>query len=404
MKGLRTMIASALIVGLMLSSVGTALAEEPTKTTAVFGEVVAKDQTGSNTGFVELKTKQGNIKVKLAVDTQYRSGNFADVSTGKKVALVANKADGTLTATKMLIVPSRPTYKHLAGIVTSASETTATVRIDGKEDGSNATFTIAIQPTAVAPAMKIKPGQHITAVISQDLRATKVKAIQVALANTNTDTKAEAVPGAAGPITSTGNKPRVKVVRSVTCVELSPELVKEVCVATPQLSREIFVDMPSEQIKAVWKNTPPELAKEIWLNMPPGLAKKIWLNSPPQVKKTWISLPPELAAEEVWLDINSEQLKQIWLNMPPQLAKEIWLNLSPELAKEVWIHTSPEQIKQIWMHLPTKDIKKIWIDMPAPKTTDAATSTTNVKPISVKPVPVKSVKKLENLKVKESKK
>ena len=395
MKGLRTMIASAVVIGLMLSSVGTALAEEPTETTAIFGKVIAKDQASSTEGLVEVKTKHGNVQIKLDAATQYKRGSLTDVSTGKKVALVASKANGTYIAKKVLVVPSEPTYLHLVGVVTSASETTATVSVSDKQGAGKATFTIATQPISAAPTpTPVEPGQYVTAVVSKDLRAMKYMTVRV----TSAAGKAEVPPTEVPPSKYTEVPQPTKVAPSkvapvkvvppteaetremstayakVTCVQMSPELVKEVCVATPsEVSRGTLMDMPSEKVKEVWINVPPELAKEVWLDTPPELAKKIWLRlSPEFVKNIWIDCPPELATEETWLDINSSQLKQIWIDMPPQLAKEIYLDLPPELAKEVWIHIPPEQIKQIWIHLPSKEVKQVWMEMPTP--TEAAGS------------------------------
>ena len=52
----------------------------------------------------------------------------------------------------------------------------------------------------------------------------------------------------------------------VTFVDVSTELVKDICIGMPpQLRREVFIDKP-------------ELAKEVWMNMPSELAKEIWMN------------------------------------------------------------------------------------------------------------------------------
>lgn len=426
MKGLRTMIASALVAGLMLSSVGNALAQGPTESTAnIFGEVIAKDQASSSGGFVELKTKQGNvIKVKMAADTQYRSGGFADMATGKKVALVASETGGTFIAKKVVVVPSEPTYKHFVGVVTSASETTATVSVGGEQDEGDATFTIAVHPTEAVPSPTpaVEKGQYVTAVVSKDPRAMKVMAVRV----TSAMSTAEVQPSEASP-TATEVKPtQVKPIKEakptgpvkakysevkptvgpvevsptestastdakVVCVEMSPELVREVYVATPsELTREAFIDMPPDRVMEVWKNVPPELAKEIWMCLPPELAKEIWMNLPPEIERIWIDLPSELATREIWLTTNAERLKQIWMEMPPEMAKEILRDMSPELVKEVWIHIPPEQIKQIWIHLPTKDVKQIWMELSTPtdvtEATESAESTHDAGTIRVKSI------------------
>ena len=436
MKGLQTMIASAVVIGLMLSSVGTALAEEPTSTANIFGEIVAKDQASSTEGFVEVKTKQGNIQIKLDASTQYKSGSLTDVSTGKKVALVASKANGTYIAKKVLVVPSEPTYLHLVGVVTSASETTATVSISDKQDASKAAFTIATQPSSAAPTpTPIEPGQYVTAVVSKDLRAMKHMTVRVTSASGKAGVPptevpqptevapVEAAPTRVGPATGKAEVPPTEVppnkytelpsskteapqptkvapvkvapvevvaptavapsaeaptgasttatstraIARVTCIEMSPELVKQVWIVTPsEVSRRTFMNMPSDRVMEVWKNVPPELAKEIWISLPPELASERWMNLPPETKNIWIDLPPELETKEMWLDINSKELKQIWLNMPPQMAKEILRDMSPDLVKDVWIHIPPEQIKQIWMHLPAQEVKQIWMEMPTP--------------------------------------
>ena len=449
MEGLRAMIASAVVIGLMLSSVGTALAEEPTETTAnVFGKVIAKDQASSTEGFVELSTKQGNVKVKVATNTQHKNGAFGDIVVGSRVALVADRADGVLVARKVLVVPSEPTYLHLVGVVTSASETTATVSISDKQGAGKATFTIAPQPTSAAPTpVPAVPGQYVTAVVSKDLRAMKFMIVRVAPITGQAEVpprevpqptevtpakvepteatpikvgptkvapatgKAEVPPTEATPsVTSAKAETSTRAIAKVTCIEMSPELVKQVCIATPsEVSRGTFMDMPPDRVMEVWKNVPPELAKEIWMSLPPVLARERWMNLPPETKKIWIDLPPELAAEEIWLDINSEQLKQIWLNMPPQLAKEILRDMSPDLVKDVWIHIPPEQIKQIWMHLPAQDVKQIWMEMPTPteateSSAGGGASAGKVESISVQPMQAKPVRAVEKLKGKEAEK
>jgi hypothetical protein len=361
MKILQTVILSALAVGLMLSSTGSALAVEPPETnTNIFGEVVAIGQllkkVDSNEGFIDLKTSEGNIRVRVTADTQYRNGSFVDIAAGRRLALVANEVDGTLTATQLLIVPSEPSYKHLVGTITSVSGT----RVNAS-DRQNNSFAFEVQPTIAID--KIEPGQSVTAVVHKDPRLMKLMAIRVVSkggkskesgenTNTGTETTSTATTVTAG---------------KVSFVEASPELIKEVYMEMPpQLSREVFIDKP-ELAEEVWLNMPPELAKEIWMDLPPELAKEIWLELPQKIKEIWIDLPMELATEEIWLDINSEELKQIWMEMPPQLAKEIWMNLPPQLAKEVWMDILPEQVKQIWIHLPAKNVKQVWIDMPTPE-------------------------------------
>lgn len=376
MKGLRTMIVSALVIALMLSSVGSALAAGPPKnTTNIFGKVIAVERVSSTDGFIDLEAKSDEIvKIKADKNTQYKNGSFIDITVGKRLAVVTDEIKGTLIAKQILIEPTEPTYKHLVGVVTSVSGTTVNV---GDKQGN--TFAFDAKPMLVAPAIKIdkiEPGQRVTAVVHKDLRLMKRMSVRIAPAGTE---EAEASTETTG---------------RVTFVEVSPELVKEICIeAPPQLRREVFIDLPPEQVKEIWMNMPPELAREIWLNLPPELAKEIWLSLPEKVKEIWIDLPPQLATEEVWLDINSEQLKQIWLEMPPQLAKEIWMNLPPQLAKEVWLDIAPEQLKQIWMNLPAKNVKEIWIDMPVPEATEAPPGVESV--IQVKPVPPKDTNERE---------
>ena len=66
--------------------------------------------TNSSEGIIKVETKQRPIKINLTADTQYKSGSFIDVSTGKKVAVVASETDGTLIATKVMVIPSEPSY------------------------------------------------------------------------------------------------------------------------------------------------------------------------------------------------------------------------------------------------------------------------------------------------------
>ena len=367
MKGLRTMIVLALAVGLMLTSVGSPLAQESTNTTAnVFGEVIAKDQRNSNEAFIEFETKQGNVMVQLAANTQYKNANLEDVVAGKKVALIAEEVNSALVAKNVLVVPTEPRYKHLVGVVTSVFETTVNV---GDEQGD--IFAFNAQPIAATESIKAKPGQRVTAVIPKDLKAMKVIAVRITPAEAKTS----------HPASSTASQTSSETTGRVTCVSISPELVKTVCVEMPpQLSREVFIELPPEKLKEIWVNIPPELAKEIWLNLPPELAKEIWLSLPPEIKEIWIDLPPELAIEEIWLDINSQQLKQIWLNIPPELAKKIWL------------------------HLPTKDVKQIWIDLPTSEARAEATiSTAKVESVTATPVLPEHVTELEELKEEASK-
>lgn len=434
MKKLQTIIASALVAGLMLSSIGTAFAEGPTETTAnIFGEITAKDMANSSEGLVEIKTKQGPIKVKLTADTQYKSGSFIDISTGKKVAVVANETNGTLIATKVLVIPSEPTYKHLVGVITSTSETTATVSISNNEISSNPPLRFTIQSTGAATSTTpvMIPGQHVTAVVPKDLRAMKIMAVRVSNVTSEPAIPPDEVPPTA---VSSGGKAEVpptkvqtatkvapsqvaptevtsattsayavsgtKAIAKVVCVKMSPDLVKEVCVTTSsELSRDVFIDMSPDQVKKVWMDTSPELAKEIWMSLPVELTRERWLRlSPEYIKELWMSPPPELATEEIWLDTNSQQLKQIWMEMPPQLAKKICLDLPPEQAKEVWMHIPPEQIKQIWMDLPTENVKQVWMEMP----TETETTSTRVGKVkSISAVKVKKIEEIEEVEILE---
>jgi len=183
MKGLRTVIASALAIGLMLSSVGGVFAEEPTKTN-IFGKVIAKDQASLSEGFVEIKTKQGEIiRMKVTADTQYNSGSFQDIATEKRVALVADEADGVLVAEKLLLVPEEPINKHLVGVVKSVSGNTASV---SNEEGGEI-FAFNIEPIVAVSNVNVEPGQLVTAVVAKDLRATKVMAVCVASTATTTN-------------------------------------------------------------------------------------------------------------------------------------------------------------------------------------------------------------------------
>ncbi len=348
-RALRIMMGSMLVVGLIVSSVGSAFAQEPpTNTANVFGVVIAKDQVNSNEASLELKTNRGNVKVRIVADAQYKNGSFQDMVVGKKVALVADAVNGIFTAKNVLIVPDEPTYKHLVGIITSVSGTTINV-VDKEGD----TFAFNAQPVIAAPATEVKPGQHVTVVVPKDLTTMKFMAVRI------------------GSAAGEEARASTEITSRVICMNVSPELVKKVCVEMPpELSQRAFINMPPERIKQIWLNLPPELAKEIWLNLPPELVKKIWLSLPPElVKKIWVDIPPELATKEIWLDI--ERLKQVWLTMPPQLSKQIYLNLPPELAEEVYLNLPPELAKQIWMNLPPELAKEIWIDMPAPKAIEA---------------------------------
>jgi len=331
-KGLRMMVVSVIVVGLLLGSVGSALAQESPKTLNVFGKVIAKDQANSSEGFIELKTKQGNIEVKVTADTQYKNGSFSDIVVGKKVALVAEEVNGILVARKVLIVPSEPTYKHLVGVVTSVSGTTVNVA-----DEQGDTFAFNAKPITAVRAIKVEPGQRVIAVVPKDLRAMKVMAVRISSAKTNAKAKAGEETESKEAKAGSRAESRIEATERVICVNASPELVKNVCMEMPpQLRREVFIDLPPDKIKEIWMNLLPELAKEIWMNLPPELVKEIWLNLPPEIKKIWIDLPPQLAIREVFIDLPPEQLKQIWVNMPPKLAKEIWVNLPPQLAKKVW--------------------------------------------------------------------
>jgi hypothetical protein len=83
--------------------------------------------------------------VKVTADTQYKNGSFSDMAAGNKVALVADKVNGVFIAKKVLIVSSKPIYKHLVGVVTSVSGTTVNVA-----DKQGDTFAFNAQPiTAV---------------------------------------------------------------------------------------------------------------------------------------------------------------------------------------------------------------------------------------------------------------
>ena len=276
-KGLRMMIASVIVIGLLLGSMGSALAQESPKALNIFGKVIAKDQANSSEGFVELKTEQGNIKVKVTEDTQYKNGSFSDIVVGNKVALVAEKVNGILIAKEILIVPSEPTYKHLVGVVTSVSGTTVNVA-----DKQGDTFAFNAQPITAVRAIKVEPGQRVIAVVSKDLRAMKLMAVRISSAKTNAKAKA-----------GSGAESRTEATERVICVNASPELVKKVCIEMPpQLRRGVFIDLPPEKVKEIWMNLPPELAKEIWLNLPP------------EIKKIWIDLPPQLAVREVFIRLS----------------------------------------------------------------------------------------------------
>ena len=151
MKKLQSIIALALVAGLMLNSIGTAFAESPTETTVnIFGEVKIKDVGSSSEGIIEVETKQGPIKINLTADTQYKSSSFIDVSTGKKVAAVASETDGTLIATKVMVIPSEPSYTHFVSVITSTSGTTATLSISNNENRNNPPLRFTIEPTCTA--------------------------------------------------------------------------------------------------------------------------------------------------------------------------------------------------------------------------------------------------------------
>ena len=135
----------------MLSNMGTTFAESPTENTAnIFGEVKIKDVASSSEGIIEIETKQGPIKINLTADTQYKSGSFIDVSIGKKIAVVASEADGTLVATKVMIIASEPSYKQLVGVITSTSRTTSTVSTKNNENSNNSPLRFTIEPTGTA--------------------------------------------------------------------------------------------------------------------------------------------------------------------------------------------------------------------------------------------------------------
>ena len=53
--------------------------------------------------------------------------------------------------------------------------------------------------------------------------------------------------------------------------------------------------------------------------------------------EVYVDLPSELYTKEIWLDINSEQFKQVWLDLPPERVKQIWLHLSNMDVKRIWI-------------------------------------------------------------------
>jgi hypothetical protein len=319
MGKLRTIILSALVAGLMLGNTGSVLAAEPPETNVnIFGEVVAIEQVikgvDSNEAFIDLKTNEGNIRVKVTANTQYKNGSFTDIAVGKRLALVASEADGVLTAEQLLIIPSEPRYEHLVGTITSVSGTM--VNASSKQDDS---FTFEVQPDISLD--KIEPGQLVTAVVSNDPGLTELMAVRVVSKDEKPEeAETEATSSAAATITEKTGP-----------VEATP----------PAPVKEIWLDLPSEQIKEVWVDPAPEQLKEIWMELPPEQLKEIWMELPPeQLKQIWMNLPPELA-------------KQIWMNLPPELAKQIWMNLPPELAKQIWMNLPPELAKQIWMNLPS---------------------------------------------------
>ena len=300
MGKLKTIIFSALVATLMLSNTGSVLAAEPSETSAnIFGEVVAIEQVikqaDSSEAFIDLKTDEGLIRFRVTAATQYRNGSFADLAAGKRLALVAREADGTLVAEQLLIIPVAPRYEHLVGTVTSVAEN----RINAS-DRQNKGFAFEVQPNVSLD--EVEPGQCVTAVIDKAPILTKLMAVRVVTKE--------------GEYKETGSQATSSDIPTTT-EKAGPEEANP-----PASVREVWLDLPSEQIKEVWIDLPPEQPEEVRAD-----------TSPEQTKGIQIDPAPELA-------------KEIWMNLPPEIAKQVWMNLPPEIAKEIYIEMpAPEAIE-----------------------------------------------------------
>ena len=121
-----------------------------------FGTVKAKTADS-----LTLDTKQGEVVLTLDANTQYwdppqKDGTLAAVNVGDRVAVLAEKQDGTYLAKRVLVIPAKPAkpvHIQLAATVTKVEGNTITLTKDGE------TFTVEL-PAGLAA--KVQEGDLLT--------------------------------------------------------------------------------------------------------------------------------------------------------------------------------------------------------------------------------------------------
>ncbi len=134
---------------------------KPTASTAprqgFFGTVTAISSTS-----ITLDAKQGPVTLTIDANTQFwnppkKDATASDVKVGDRVGVLAERAGSTMLAKRVMVIPPKPTFEQVTGVVTKIS-------------GNDVTITYDTTKTVVAQAppgilAKVQLGDAVTAVI-----------------------------------------------------------------------------------------------------------------------------------------------------------------------------------------------------------------------------------------------
>jgi hypothetical protein len=104
----------------MLGSMGNVFAAEPSLISVlkISGTVVEKGKMSNDEGFIDLKTERGLVKVLVTAETKYsvpgkEEATFADIKVGDRIKVVATRANSSLIANNVTVLPQFVYRPHL---------------------------------------------------------------------------------------------------------------------------------------------------------------------------------------------------------------------------------------------------------------------------------------------------
>lgn len=135
MRWMKALAVLALVLVLLLSTLGSAGAQQAGARRGLFGTVSALKLTGSTLTGITLDTKQGPAEVAITPQTKFKapegdiplSEGIQGTQVGARLAITAQERDGALVALQVMLVPGKPSYTHQVGVVVKAEGNTLTL-------------------------------------------------------------------------------------------------------------------------------------------------------------------------------------------------------------------------------------------------------------------------------------